>query len=169
MRIGQRLGMITSVALLSACASVPPFSEREVCAPAYDSTARVTVAYNKREQPLLLRTERHNAQTVFVALDTIGSPQFSATLNAGQLQLDVSPWYRGLDPQALVWGYYWWSLPKQARKECAESAGLQLQQVGSTITLTQSGRSVWRWSPLQAQQYHLPQQGGRVSVVPLKR
>ncbi|WP_157471731.1 hypothetical protein [Gilvimarinus agarilyticus] len=161
--------MITSATLLSACASVPPFSESPACAPTGDRTVRLIVNHDKREQPLLLRIEGHSTHTVFVALDTIGSPQFSATLSAGQLQLDVSPWYRGLDPQALVWGYYWWSLPDQARKDCAQSTGLQLQQTDSRITLAQGGRSVWRWSPQQEQQYQLPQQGGSVSVVPLKR
>ncbi|BFM21745.1 hypothetical protein [Gilvimarinus japonicus] len=155
--------------LLSACTSTARFSPSGACAPAVDSTVRLAVQHGEQVQHLLLRTERSDAQTVFVALDTIGSPQFTATLASGQLALERSPLYRGLDPAVLLWGYNWWRLRTTPLSACTESAGLQLHQTATSISLAYQGRPSWYWDAARPQQYDLPQQGGRVTVTPLER
>lgn len=154
---------------LSACTTVAPFGTDVVCHAIGDSTVRLKIQRDGQVQYLLLRTEPSAEQTVFVALDSIGSPQFSATLKQGQLQLQRSPLYRGTDPAALVWGYYWWSLADTARAHCVNSADLTLQQNADSINLLHKGRLSWHWDARQAQQFVLPRQGSRISVTPLKR
>lgn len=162
------LGLLAGM-WLSACTTTAPFSASQYCQPAADSTARLKVQYDGATKYLLLRTEQNAEQTVFVALDTIGSPQFSATLTRGQLAVERSPLYRGLDPATLLWGYSWWGLRTAPLASCAESAGLQLQQTETSISLSHSGRPTWYWSAARPQRYDLPQQGGRISVTPLER
>ncbi|WP_049721107.1 hypothetical protein [Gilvimarinus polysaccharolyticus] len=166
--------MARSVVLLmslwaTACSTVLPFSAGKACLPLLDSTARLKVQYDGHTEYLLLRTEQNAGGVVFVALDTIGSPQFSANLNNGQLALERSPLYRGLEPAVLLWGYNWWQLRTEPRAICAESVGLQLHQTTSTLSLTQNGQPSWHWSSAQPMQFDLPQLGARVSVIPLEK
>lgn len=154
---------------LTACGTTAPFSASEFCLPAADSTARLKVQYDGQVKYFLLRTEKNAEQVVFVALDTIGSPQFTATLIAGELGVERSPLYRGIDPAILLWGFNWWSLRTKPLAACAEAAGLQLHQTAVSISLSHNGRPSWRWNLAQPQQFDLPQQGGSVNVMPQER
>ena len=163
------LALIMSLWLV-ACAARLPFSTSESCLLAADTTARLKVQKKDGQtQYLLLRTEQSESQIVFVALDTIGSPQFSATLVQGRLTVERSPLYRGVDPAALIWGYNWWQTRAMPLTACAESAGVQLHQSATSISLGDPGHPRWQWDAARPLQYDLPRWDTLVSVTLLER
>jgi hypothetical protein len=138
-----------------------------------DRTERLTIRQNTHTRHLILRVEHSPKTTVFVALDAVGTPQFSATLRDGQLALERSAVYRGLDPAALLWGYRWWRMSSQQLNRCAQISGLSVQQTAKQLQLLRRGRVSWSWHAAQPNQFvlpqHLPQQEARISVASLER
>lgn len=165
----NHISWLWALCALTACSSAPRFSDSAACQLAGDRTERLTIKQNNNTHYLVLRVERSAKKTVFVALDAVGTPQFSATLRDGQLALERSALYRGLDPATLLWGYRWWRLPLANLNRCAQASGLSVQQTAKQLRLWQRGRVSWSWRAAQPKQFVLPQRRALISVASLER
>src|SRR5690606_22568850 len=112
--------------LLGACVTSPRFNV--VCISEAPEAALLQIERDGQPvQRLLLHAETDQQQQVWVALDTLGSPQFTARQSGDQLTADSSGLYRGVEPLPLLWGYQWWLLAQNAdsAERCASITGYQ--------------------------------------------
>ncbi|HEV8078589.1 MAG TPA: hypothetical protein VGP45_09395 [Marinobacter sp.] len=151
--------------LLGACATGPRFSS--VCISQAPETALLHIERpGEPIQRLLLHAETGQQQQVWVALDTLGSPQFTARQNGDQLTAETSGLYRGMEPLPLLWGYQWWLLSQSAdsAQRCASITGYEFSQDQQQMQIL-SGRQVrWQWQHDSPQVFELPQQNVRIRV-----
>ncbi len=167
--MNKALWGISLLILLSGCASVPRF--HAVCVSPLPSTALLTV---EREdgpaQRLLLHAEQRKGEQSWVALDTLGTPLFTARQRGDQLTADTHLGYRGVDPLSLLWGYQWWLLQRSGEdlNACATATGYQVSRAADGLTVS-AGKPRWRWENAAAESFELPGEQVRVSVKVLEQ
>lgn len=156
--------------LLAGCASAPRF--HAVCVSEVPAAALLSIAQaDGHTQRLLLHAEQQAAGQVWVALDTLGSPQFSARQRGDQLTVDTSVVYRGADPLTLLWGYQWWLLARDDSEaatddtaRCAAATDYNFNRSGDAITVGKVDRPQWRWQPSEPARFELPREQLRITV-----
>jgi len=150
--------------VLSACASTPRF--HAVCVSTAPATALLTItAEGRPAQHLLLHAEQQPSGSVWVALDTLGTPLFTARQRGDQLSAEARLGYRGADPLALLWGYQWWLLQETGAdlNACAAATGYQLEQSDEGVSVG-SRQPRWHWRHTAPAAFELPEEQLRVQV-----
>lgn len=153
------------VLVMSGCYSTPR-SHASCLAPAPQTVMLLLERPGQNAQRLLLHTESGASRRVWVALDTLGAPQFSASQQDDQLQVDASALYREIRPQELLWGYQWWLMrdDENAAQRCAELSGYNFRQ-SRGFTEVYAGRHLnWQWHAENPQVFSLPRQQVSVRV-----
>lgn len=95
--------------------------------------------------PLIVRVQPGEQGAHFVALDTLGSPQFNAELSPAGIVVERNAMYRSLPASQLTAALYWWQIREQLTPACAEAAGYQLLRDTSGVTLQQGRKPAWQW------------------------
>ena len=100
---------------------------------------------------------------IIVALNPVGAPLFNAQLQRGDITVNKAPGYRGPDAASIIWAYSLWRQRDQAAA-CWPSAGMQLQQTQSDLTLQSGARTLAQWQAQSPQVILLPQEKLRISI-----
>lgn len=157
------------LALLAGCASAPRF--HAVCVSAPPATALLAVERKDGSvQRMLLHAEQRAGGQSWAALDTLGTPLFTARQRGDQLTADTHLGYRGVDPLALLWGYQWWLLQRAGEDfgACATATGYRLARAQDALTVI-ARQPRWRWQGTAPQVFELPGEQVRVSVKVLEQ
>lgn len=161
-----RYCLLLLVAGLGACAhspSLPP--ALDACAPAPPGTSLLTLEEaDGGTRQLVLHVSREPQGLTFVALDTIGAPQFTARLEGDRLVVESRAVYRGPSPEWLLWGWQWWQARDELDVVCVREAGYRLETGSDSRRLLRRGRVQWQWRAAKPEQYLLPRKGLEVKV-----
>lgn len=161
-----RYCLLLLVAGLGACAHSPSLPlALDACAPAPPGTSLLTLKEaDGGARQLVLHVSRESRGLTFVALDTIGAPQFTARPEAGRLAVERRAVYHGPSPEWLLWGWHWWQARDDLDAACVREAGYRLETGPESRRLLRLGRVQWQWSAAQPDQYRLPGKGLGVKV-----
>lgn len=111
---------------------------------------------DKSLPPLVLRWQSE-AGPRLIALDTLGSLQFTAALAGSRFQVRAQSYYRGPDPATLTSAVYWWLLRDRLSRDCVAAAGLRLEQQARQSRLWARSRPVWQWRKSKPHTVTLPE------------
>lgn len=135
-----------SVLLIAGCAGQLPAPDTGACPAPPETTLLLTAEQGDTSwPPLVLRWQGEADSLRLVALDTLGSLQFSATMAGPHLEVRGQNYYRGPDPATLISAVYWWLLRDRLSPGCTAAAGLTLERNARQTTLRAQSQPVWQW------------------------
>ncbi|MDO3383469.1 hypothetical protein [Gilvimarinus algae] len=152
--------VLLACVLLAGCARQPLLPDAAHCV----APEPATLLVRSGDTRLVVRSERQGDEPVFVALDMLGSPLFSARQEGAALKVQSSGLYRGPDAVSLLQGLSWWQIRERITAQCAGASGLELITEERGLTLNRGPVVVWQWRADQPQRFDLPEAGISVKV-----
>ncbi|MDO3387786.1 hypothetical protein QWI17_18225 [Gilvimarinus sp. SDUM040013] len=141
---------LAALLFTAGCSSPLPTPQLAVCPTPAQGTLLVSVREPEQAPiPLILRVQPEAGGVRYIAMDTLGNPQFNGLIAEQSVAVNRQPLYRGMSPENLISAVYWWQVREQLSAACMSQAGLSRIENNAEITLFANTKPVWQWRKAQ--------------------